>query len=179
MKPITVRVTKYEKKRDGTVLWPLVMKITEEESRKVFRVVNNAGFINTERQFAKFIYNDQGPGNYGIYFYRKGWFGAIHLKIECRVGEFRRTPAKSKEEKESKKEREKIKKMMKKSMNRTLLAEIDFSRDVVTDHNETIKEQKSLKRSIFKYIKPCNPPFAWHPYASSSEAPDKPKTWFD
>lgn len=159
--------------------WILVGVIDYNESQQLFKILNSSATIENDAQFAKYLYDRYGRGEYSIIAWMKGHVGFwsfIHLA--CFDNGFfkrceRHLTQEEKENLENRAEYRRAKKMLKSAETQEEKEEIEAQvQNVIEDveiNKEIIKLDKSNKRGPGNYLKTIHPIYKEHEYEEYSK----------
>jgi len=147
--------------------WKRIYKITYEESKRIFKVLN--GDIETEGQFCKYILEKFGEG---IYYFRLSKFGQKgfrnFLYVELRPERFRRLQP---SQKTTDRKRFKLKKELDELQHQAKTSYGEDREDVEDqiegakeDLSELNEDSKKKTRFPYPYLTSSVPVYSWHGY---------------
>lgn len=157
--------------------WKKVGKINYEDSKRLFKNIENVGIIETDAQFCNWLLDNFGVGTYFISAWRKGHKGFwSFMKVEIKEEGFRRLPKNvSKDELEKKQEIQEQKELKKRlaTADKDEVVEIkedlETSDEVVKIIEEDMQESKKTKRGCYPYLKSIQPVYSFHSYEDYGE----------
>lgn len=164
--------TKYQQVHLYRSDWRKIVKISYSESEQLFKNISGIGFIETDAQFCKWLFDNFGKGIYFLTAWRRGHKGFwSFMKVELKEEGFRRLPKNiTKDELEKKREIEEMKGLKNKLSSASkeeiveIKEDIEISEDVIGMIKDDIKEEKKHKRGCYPYLKSTQPIYSFHSY---------------
>jgi len=156
-----------------------VMRVDYHESPVLFKRINGMGIMETEAQFAKYLYDKLGEGEYMCLAWRKGREGFWNfLRVLCtKEGRWKRIEkkitAEDKELRDLKADSNKIRRRINEAETPEEKEEIRKEEHDTIEEYDFIKEIKQLDNTLVKrgpmgYLKPTLPVYKEHEYESYS-----------
>lgn len=163
--------TKYQTNRLWRSDWKKVGNIEYSDMSSLFACFGNGGPIETEAQFAKFLYKLFGPGEYMMVAWRKGVSGFFKFYSVTLTphGFSRKKKNETREDKEIKEAKAEIRRLDRKVKEGQITKQEadqnkeDLAEDI--DINKLISQPDSGRpKGIAGYLKPSLPAYGFHSY---------------
>lgn len=132
--------------------WKMVGKIDYEDSKLLIKNIDGRGFIETDAQFARWLFESFGPGIYFVLAWCKGREGFYNfMKVECMPTRYVRL---AKEFNRAEAERRELATDYKRMRKRLALTSDEHERDEIKDELDRVEGDQEFNKIISDIEKP-------------------------